>query len=100
MGRIYASLPLTGPTAGAGRDPDRLRFVCRGAVRVRTGEGTDRRPLTGTYEEIRGDFDALAERGVTEVFVDLNFDPRVSDPDADPAESMRHGEAALEAFAP
>jgi probable F420-dependent oxidoreductase len=88
----------------AGRDPGRLRFVCRGAVRVRAtgsaGAGPDRRPLTGTYEQIRGDFEALAAQGVTETFVDLNFDPEIGDPDADPAESMRRGEAALEAFAP
>lgn len=86
--------------AGAGRDPDRLRFVCRGAVRVRSDAGPDRWPLTGTHEEIRGDFDALAGQGVTELFVDLNFDPEIGDPDADPAESMRRAEAALDAFAP
>jgi probable F420-dependent oxidoreductase len=84
----------------AGRDPSGLRFVCRGAVRVRPDAGPDRRPLTGTYEEIRGDFETLAAQGVTELFVDLNFDPEIGDPDADPAESMRRGEAALEAFAP
>lgn len=83
----------------AGRDPDGLRMVCRGAVRVRRGAGTGRAPLTGTLDQIRGDFDLLAEQGVTELFVDLNFDPEIGSPDADPAESMRRAEDALVAFA-
>src|SRR5262249_35716324 len=55
----------------AGRDPESLRFVTRGPVRVRANG--ERRPLTGTLEEIRSDFDDLAAQGITEVFVDLNF---------------------------
>jgi probable F420-dependent oxidoreductase len=84
----------------AGRDPETLRFVCRGAVRVRPAGAPDRRPLTGTLDEIRGDFAALAERGVTELFLDLNFDPEIGSPDADPAESLRRADEVLEAFAP
>lgn len=83
--------------AEAGRDPRQLRFVCRGAVRVRA-ERT--RPLTGTLEQIRGDFALLEDQGVTELFIDLNFDPEIGSPDADPAESMRRAEDALAAFAP
>ncbi|TDD76757.1 TIGR03619 family F420-dependent LLM class oxidoreductase, partial [Actinomadura rubrisoli] len=75
---------------GAGRDADALRFVCRGAVRIRDGGGgEDRKPLTGTAEQVRSDFAALAAQGVTELFVDLNFDPELTAPGADPAESMR-----------
>jgi hypothetical protein len=37
---------------------------------------------------------------VTELFVDLNFDEEIGNPDADPAESLRRAHAALEAFAP
>jgi probable F420-dependent oxidoreductase len=84
----------------AGRDPDELRFVCRGAVHVRAEGGHDRRPLTGTVEQIRGDFGRLAEQGITELFIDLNFDKEIGSPDADPAESMRRAEDALSAFAP
>ncbi|MEW2359984.1 TIGR03619 family F420-dependent LLM class oxidoreductase [Spirillospora sp. NPDC029432] len=84
----------------AGRDPSALRFVCRAAVRVRAAGRADRRPLTGSYEEIRADFDDIAAQGMTELFVDLNFDPEISGPDADPAESLRRAEEALEAFAP
>ncbi|MGI8699323.1 MAG: LLM class flavin-dependent oxidoreductase, partial [Mycobacteriales bacterium] len=64
----------------AGRRPDRLRFVVRGVVRLgsecRGAEGR-RRPSTGSLAQIRGDLAALADSGVTEVFLDLNFDPEV-----------------------
>jgi probable F420-dependent oxidoreductase len=81
-----------------GRDPGSLRFVTRGAVRVRANG--ERRPLTGTLDQIRSDFDDLAGQGITEVFVDLNFDPEVGSPDADPGESMRRADEALAALAP
>lgn len=42
----------------------------------------------------------LAAQGVTEFFVDLNFDPDIGSPDADPHESMRLAHEALEGFAP
>jgi probable F420-dependent oxidoreductase len=84
--------------AEAGRDPSGLRFVCRGAVRVRT-DGS-RAPLVGTLEQIAEDIAALEERGITEVFVDLNFDPEVGSPDADPAATRDRAEAALTALAP
>jgi probable F420-dependent oxidoreductase len=84
----------------AGRDPDVLRFVCRGVVRLRLAGREDRRPLTGSLEEIRTDLALLAESGVTEVFADLNFDRQVGAPDADPARSMRLADEVLEALAP
>ncbi|MCX9192257.1 LLM class F420-dependent oxidoreductase [Carbonactinospora thermoautotrophica] len=84
----------------AGRDPESLRFVCRGVVRVGPPGNPERRPLTGSYEEIRGDLDMLRAQGVTELFYDLNFDPGIGSPNADPAASMRRAEEALEALAP
>lgn len=81
----------------AGRDPERVRFVCRGVVKIRTGE---RAPLVGTLDEIRGDLADLAAKGVTETFVDLNFDPEIGSPDADAEQSMRRAEDVLEALAP
>ncbi|TQS46789.1 TIGR03619 family F420-dependent LLM class oxidoreductase [Cryptosporangium phraense] len=80
----------------AGRDPDALRFVCRGVAVV----GPRKRMLTGSLKEIRADFPALAAQGVTEVFVDLNFDPAVGSPDADPVASLRHALTVLDALAP
>jgi probable F420-dependent oxidoreductase len=85
----------------AGRDPDRLRFVIRGVPRL-TDEpaGSDRLPLQGDAGQLREDFDRLAELGVTELFLDLNFDPEVGSPDADPDESMRRAEHLLKTLAP
>ena len=81
----------------AGRDPAELRFVCRGVVKVRTGS---RAPLVGSLHDIGSDLADLAAKGVTETFVDLNFDPEIGSPDADPDVSMRRAEEVLEALAP
>ena len=81
----------------AGRDPATLRFVCRGAVRVRTGE---RAPLVGSLDEIRQDLDDLAGKGMTETFVDLNFDPEIGSPHAEPMASVERAHEVLEALAP
>lgn len=86
---------------GAGRDPGGLRFVVRGLARLGTETSPQqRKPLQGSAEQIRADIAALGARGVTEVFLDLNFDPRIGSPDADPVESMRCAEQMLEALAP
>jgi probable F420-dependent oxidoreductase len=84
----------------AGRDPESLRFIIRGVTKPGRPGLPDRRPLTGSYEEIRQDLAKLADEGVTEVFHDLNFDPEIGSPDADPVESMRRAEELLEALAP
>ena len=84
----------------AGRDPSDLRFVCRGVVRVRPGGAPDRRALSGSYDEIRDDLGMLAAQGVTETFVDLNFDREVGGPDADPVESVRRAHQVLAELAP
>ncbi|MFN2503339.1 MAG: TIGR03619 family F420-dependent LLM class oxidoreductase [Acidimicrobiales bacterium] len=81
----------------AGRDPDDLRFICRGVVKVRTGE---RGPLVGSLKEIGADLGDLAAKGITETFIDLNFDPEIGSPDADPAVSIRRAHEVLEALAP
>ncbi|MEU4545819.1 TIGR03619 family F420-dependent LLM class oxidoreductase [Nonomuraea dietziae] len=80
----------------AGRDPEALRFVCRGVTKV--SDAIDGPPLSGPYEKIRLDVAALAEQGVTEVFHDLNFDPAIVT--AEPDEALRRAEEALEALAP
>ncbi|MFG2036860.1 LLM class flavin-dependent oxidoreductase [Dactylosporangium sp. NPDC048998] len=64
----------------AGRDPARLRIVCRGVL-FRPERGL----LDGSWEKIREDVAWLGTQGVTEVFYDLNWDPRISGPDVDPA---------------
>jgi alkanesulfonate monooxygenase SsuD/methylene tetrahydromethanopterin reductase-like flavin-dependent oxidoreductase (luciferase family) len=81
----------------AGRDPDVLRFICRGVVKVRDA---DRAPLTGGFAAIRSDLEDLATKGLTEVFVDLNFDPEIGSPDVDPERSMERARRVLEELAP
>jgi len=80
----------------AGRDVDRLRFVCRGVVL----DGPRTRPLTGTPDEIRADLPGLAAQGITDLFIDLNFDPAIGAVDADPEAAMRRAQVMLEALAP
>ncbi len=82
----------------AGRDPEALRFICRGVVKVRPA--TERAPLAGPLDDIRSDIEALAEQGITELFVDLNFDPEIGALAADPAQSRARADDALEALAP
>lgn len=84
----------------AGRDPETLRLICRGAVRLRADRDPERPALSGTVEQIRSDLGVLAEQGVTELFFDLNFDPMIGSPDADPQESMRVATEVLDAFSP
>jgi probable F420-dependent oxidoreductase len=88
--------------AAAGRDPEALRFVCRGVVRVRSaaGTGAGRRPLTGSYDQIRADLDGIAAQGITEIFADLNFDPEVAGLGVDPSAAMARAEEVLTALAP
>jgi probable F420-dependent oxidoreductase len=89
--------------AEAGRDPDALRIICRGVVRagaeVRGPDGA-RMLLSGDPAAIRADLDWLSDQGVSEIFFDLNWDPQVGAPDADPAEATRRATELLEALAP
>jgi hypothetical protein len=56
--------------------------------------------LSGSYDEIRADTARLARMGVTELFYDLNWDPLVGAPDADPDAATRRAGAILDALAP
>jgi len=82
----------------AGRDPDEVRIVVRGVVRA--GVRDDRFPLSGDREQIRAGAQLYAEAGVTELFYDLNWDPLVGGPDADPGAAVERAERILEALAP
>ena len=91
---------LRGFAEEAGRDPASLRLVSRGVVAASaTPAGPDRRPLTGTYAEIEADVARYAAAGLDELFLDLNFDPRVGVPEADPAESLARAMEVLERLA-
>jgi hypothetical protein len=67
---------------------------------VRPGGAADRLPLTGSYDEVRKDLEVLGEQGVTEVFLDMNYDPEIGSPDADPDQALRRAETALDALTP
>ncbi len=88
----------------AGRDPAAIRIICRGVVRWGTPmtvpEGGGRLLLSGSFDDIRGDTRWLAEQGVTEVFYDLNWDPLVGAPDADPAGAAARATEILNGLAP
>jgi alkanesulfonate monooxygenase SsuD/methylene tetrahydromethanopterin reductase-like flavin-dependent oxidoreductase (luciferase family) len=87
----------------AGRDADELRYICRGVVRAGTpvnGADGNRLLLSGSYEQIRADTAWLGEHGVSEVFYDLNWDPLVGSPDADPAAATGRAQEIMEALAP
>ncbi|MBR7830122.1 TIGR03619 family F420-dependent LLM class oxidoreductase [Actinospica sp. MGRD01-02] len=90
----------------AGRDPDAVRIISRGVVRYDpSGAGTPdpdgkRLRLSGSAEQIREDAAWLAEQGVTELFYDLNWDPRIGDPAADRTGAVERAEEILRALRP
>jgi len=87
----------------AGRDPAELRIICRGVVRYGepvTDGGGRRRLLSGSHVQIREDVAWLEAQGVTEVFYDLNWDPLIGSPDADPDVAADRAADVLEALAP
>lgn len=101
--KIGADIALIKDAAAeAGRDPERLRFIVRAVVKLsdQPNEGPDRRPLHGSAAQVREDLQNLQEQGVTEAFVDLNFDPTIGSPTADPGQAMARARQALAEFAP
>jgi alkanesulfonate monooxygenase SsuD/methylene tetrahydromethanopterin reductase-like flavin-dependent oxidoreductase (luciferase family) len=87
----------------AGRDPAALRIICRGVVRAgaeQAGKDGRRVLLSGSYAQIREDAQSLADQGVTELFYDLNWDPQIGSPDADPAAATERAAEILDALAP
>jgi len=99
--RIDESVALVRQGADeAGKDPAALEIVVRGLVQLTAEQGADRRLLTGSVHQILEDIHRLDGDGVTEVFLDLNFDPEVGSPSADVAASIERAHEVLEAFAP
>lgn len=63
----------------AGRDPKTLHIVSRGTFQLHESpQGKDRRPLWGTLGEIREDIQRYAEVGLTELFLEGNFNPKAA----------------------
>ena len=84
----------------AERDPDEVRIIVRGTLRLRDTDNADDPTMTGTVAKIKGDLEAYAAAGTSEVFLDLNFDEQIGNPDADPVRSMAVAHEVLETFAP
>ncbi len=83
----------------AAPDPDAVRIVVRGVLRI--GQtGAPRPRLGGSYEDIREDLHWLGGQGVTEVFLDLNWDREVGAPHVDEAAATGRAEEILTALAP
>ncbi|WP_067504007.1 TIGR03619 family F420-dependent LLM class oxidoreductase [Actinoplanes sp. TFC3] len=82
----------------AGRDPDAVRIVVRGVVKA--GLRDDTVPLSGTWEQIKAGAQRYAEAGVTELFYDLNWDPAIGSPQADPRAAGERAEQIMTALAP
>jgi probable F420-dependent oxidoreductase len=80
------------------RDPDTVRIVVRGVVRA--GDRDDAHPLSGDWDQIRAGAELYAAAGVTELFYDLNWDPLIGAPDADPRRAEDRAEEIITALAP
>jgi hypothetical protein len=70
-----------------------------------TGVGTPdaegrRIRLSGSAEQIREDAAWLAGQGVTELFYDLNWDPRIGNPTVDKAAAVERAQEIIRALAP
>jgi hypothetical protein len=67
---------------------------------VQAGRRDDNVPLSGDWAQIRANAELFAEAGVTELFYDLNWDPLIGSPDADPRRAGERAEEILTALAP
>ncbi len=85
----------------AGRDPKSVRILVRVVVDLLEDDpGRQRQPFQGTREQVLSDLAALRAHGVTEVFFDLNFSPRVNHAEVDAGAALAYTERVLAAFAP
>jgi len=104
LSRVGAMIAVVQDSAAAaGRDAGSLRFICRGVVRAGVAvEGPDGRrlPLSGSFDQIRADVAALQSQGVTEVFYDLNWDPRIGSPDIDQVAAVARAAEIMDALSP
>jgi len=102
LSRIAHSVELVREGAReVGRDPEAVRIVVRALVDlVDEDPGKARQPFHGTREQVFDDLSGLRAQGVTEVFFDLNFSPRVGSPDVDAEAAASEAERVLNALAP
>jgi probable F420-dependent oxidoreductase len=102
LSKMGPSVALVQQAAAAcGRGP--LRIICRGVVRAGQpvhGPNGQRLLLSGSFEQIRADVARLAAQGVTEIFYDLNWDPEIGSPEADPVRAADRAAFLAEALKP
>jgi probable F420-dependent oxidoreductase len=102
--RLPADLAVIAEAAAeAGRDSSRLRVIVRGVLALSattSDDGQGRKPLHGTVVQIKDDLNRLAEQGVSEVFIDPNFDPTIGSPHVDARAALDSARHLLETFAP
>jgi probable F420-dependent oxidoreductase len=85
----------------AGRDPDKLMFVVRGSIRLSREPLDGERPaFWGNVDQVRQDVERISKLGLTELFLELNFDPKIGSPYADAERSMDVARTVLEGLAP
>ena len=104
LSRIHEAVAVIREAASAaGRDPGAVRIICRGVVvageEVKGPDG-GRRLLSGSFAQIREDAAWLGEQGVTELFYDLNWDPRIGSPSVTPEAAAERAGEILAALAP
>jgi probable F420-dependent oxidoreductase len=80
----------------AAPDPSAVRVVVRGVLRLGVRDGR----LSGSYDDVRADTEWLAEQGVTELYYDLNWHPRIGDPDVPAGEGTALAMEIAERLAP
>lgn len=83
----------------AGREPDGVPIVARGVVSLRD-EPTGGGRRSALWRRCVEDVDRYRESGLTELFLDLNFDEQVAAPGADPDAALGTGRRLLAALAP
>jgi hypothetical protein len=62
--------------------------------------GEERIPLQGDAEQIRADIADLEAQGITEVFLDLNWDAATVGADVSPTAARENADRVLEQLAP
>jgi probable F420-dependent oxidoreductase len=85
--------PIAAVRAAASGDP---RIVVRGVVRLGERQGR----LSGSFDEIRADAAWLASQGATELYYDLNWDPKIGNPDISTESATARAAEIIDGLAP